>query len=55
MLLNGYSCTQSGPLTIEWSTVDDTPEYTVTNQLTRATDNIKKFSGVELKTRINAG
>ena len=50
MLLNGYNCTQSGPLTIEWSTVEDTTEYTVTNQLTSAdTDNIKGFSGVDLK------
>ena len=33
-LLNGYNCTQSGPLTIEWSTTEDTTEYITTNQLT---------------------
>ena len=55
MLLNGYNCTQSGPLTIEWSTVEDTTEYVTTNQLTSSdADNIKGFSGVDLKTRINA-
>ena len=55
MLLNGYNCTQSGPLTIEWSTVEDTTEYITTNQLTSSdADNIKGFSGVDLKTRINA-
>ena len=55
MLLNGYNCTQSGPLTIEWSTLEDSTEYTTTNQLTSTdADNIKGFSGVDLKTRINA-
>ena len=55
MLLNGYNCTQSGPLTIEWSTVEDTSEFVTTNQLTSTdADNIKGFSGVDLKTRINA-
>ena len=54
-LLNGYDCTRSGPLTIEWSTTEDTVEYTVANQLTSTdADNIKGFSGVDLKTRINA-
>lgn len=54
-LINGYDCTRSGPLTIEWSTTEDTTEYTVTNQLTSTdADNIKGFSGVDLKTRINA-
>ena len=54
-LLNGYNCTQSGPLTIEWSTTEDNTEYTVTNQLSSTdADNIKGFSGVDLKTRINA-
>ena len=54
-LLNGYDCTRSGPLTIEWSTTEDTTEYTVANQLTSTdADNIKGFSGVDLKTRINA-
>ena len=54
-LLNGYNCTQTGPLTIEWSTTEDTTEYTVANQLTSTdADNIKGFSGVDLKTRINA-
>jgi hypothetical protein len=54
-LLNGYNCTQSGPLTIEWSTTEDTTEYTTTNQLTSTdADNIKGFSGVDLKTRIGA-
>ena len=55
MLLSGYNCTQSGPITIEWSTVEDTTEYTNVNQLISAdSDNIKGFSGVDLKTRINA-
>ena len=55
MLLNGYNCTQSGPLTIEWSTTEDTVEYVTTNQLTSTdADNIKGFSGVDLKTRIAA-
>ena len=55
MVINGYNCTQSGPLTIEWSTAEDTTEYTVTNQLSSTdADNIKGFSGVDLKTRINA-
>jgi hypothetical protein len=54
-LLNGYNCTQTGPVTIEWSTTEDTTEYTVANQLTSTdADNIKGFSGVDLKTRINA-
>jgi hypothetical protein len=53
-LLNGYDCTRSGPITIEWSTTEDTTEYTVANQLTSTdADNIKGFSGVDLKTRIN--
>jgi hypothetical protein len=51
MLLSGYNCTQPGPITIEWSTVEDTTEYTTVNQLTPAdTDNIKGFSSVDLKT-----
>ena len=55
MLLNGYNCTQSGPLTIEWATVEDTSEFVTTNQLTSTdADNIKGFSGVDLKTRIAA-
>ena len=53
-LLNGYDCTRSGPITIEWSTTEDTTEYTVASQLTSTdADNIKGFSGVDLKTRIN--
>ena len=53
-LLNGYNCTQSGPVTIEWTTTEDTTEYTVNNQLTSTdADNIKGFSGVDLRTRIN--
>jgi hypothetical protein len=55
MLLNGYNCTQSGPLTIEWSTQEDATEFVTTNQLTSTdADNIKGFSGVDLKTRIAA-
>jgi hypothetical protein len=55
MLLNGYNCTQSGPATIEWSTIEDNTEYVTTNQLTSTdADNIKGFSGVDLKTRIAA-
>ncbi len=43
-LLSCYNCTQSGPLTIEWSTTEDTTEYTVANQLTSTdADNIKGF------------
>ncbi len=53
-MLNGYNCTQSGPVTIEWTTTEDTTEYTVANQLTSTdADNIKGFSGVDLRTRIN--
>jgi hypothetical protein len=49
------NCTQTGPVTIEWSTTEDTTEYTVANQLTSTdADDIKGFSGVNLKTRINA-
>jgi len=55
MLLNGYNCTKSGPLVIEWVTLEDSTEYTTTNLLTSTdADNIKGFSGVDLKTRINA-
>ncbi len=48
--------TINGPLTTEWSTTEDATEYTTANQLTWTdADNIKGFSGVDLKTRINAG
>jgi hypothetical protein len=33
MVLNGYNWTQSGPSTIEWSTTEDTTEYTVANHI----------------------
>ena len=45
MLLNGYNCTQSGPLTIEWSAQEDATEYLTTNQLTSTdADNIKGYA-----------
>jgi hypothetical protein len=45
---------RSGPITTEWSITEDQTEYTVSHQLTSTNaDNIKGFSGVELKTRIN--